>query len=124
MQAEGSSKMREIKFRAWDKIADNWVQGESLTISTTGRLLNIPDNIDLMQYTGLKDRAEVEIYEGDIIRSYYQKGVVEYSLGTFGVQVTRDNFLSLLDIWDRGDGHKVEVLGNIYQNPELLEQKD
>ena len=77
----------------------------------------------IMQSTGLKDRNSVEIYEGDIIEWRYvithvdssQQGNLGMSIGFYA---QRDDFESyhMLDV-----GDEYEVLGNIYENPELLE---
>lgn len=122
---------REIKFRAWDRYMEgkHMVKVDMLDFRL-GTLYGKDERdfshdmdmkfYELMQFTGLKDKNGKEIWEGDVIRCYHEKGVIENTLGCFGFQQTRDNFTTLLDIWERGDGHKVEVIGNIYENPELL----
>lgn len=77
----------------------------------------------LMQSTGLKDKNGVEIYEGDIIGWRYVITYVDSSqpgnLGmSIGFYAQRDDFESyhMLDV-----GDEYEVLGNVYENPELLE---
>lgn len=78
-----------------------------------------------LQYTGLKDKNDVEIYEGDIIRVNkltYDKnnefntfiGIVEFYKGCFHMSIQKMLLLSY--------GEDVEIIGNIYENPELLEQ--
>lgn len=78
----------------------------------------------LMQYTGLKDKNGKEIYEGDILNMTYHgsvsivepeiKSVVSFERGTFIIE----NGFSLGKI-----GRSLEVIGNIYENPQLLESK-
>jgi len=125
---------REIKFRAWD--SDRKIMGNSIDIQTVYGSLAMynsiqrqndeeADYIILMQYTGLKDKNGVEIYEGDIVRfGYYDIeipeisrsiGVVEYDdkhlCYKLGKKINVPFYEGLRDI---------EVIGNIYQNPELL----
>lgn len=81
---------------------------------------------NLMQYTGLKDKNGKEIYEGDILSIKIYSGdkvivegktVVEFKDGCFGVIWGHDKaFLSLNSFFKT----KFEVIGNIYENPELL----
>jgi len=105
--------MREIKFRAWDEsikamdvhlglITSNLYYEEVIQIKT------------LMQYTGLKDKNGREIYEGDIVENKYRHKV-EFITGCFCV---KDKFGSTTPIFECGD--VFEVVGNIYENPELL----
>ena len=108
--------MREIKFRAWHKI------GKEMVSDITH--LDDDDYI-YMQFTGLKDKNDKEIFEGDIVQNVgmpeYQKvGVVEFEGGKFVVIPIKTNkdkkYKGDLYYWD-------EVIGNIYENPELLEEK-
>ena len=72
---------REIKFRIWDKKSGMWLK------RFNANLLNIGDlsNVEIMQYTGLKDIAGDEIYEGDIVKDVSDGiiGQIEYSDGGF-----------------------------------------
>jgi hypothetical protein len=80
------------------------------------------DDVVLMQYTGLKDKNGVEIYEGDVVRYDCGHGHIEWESGGliikwFGGNQTPLSFTS----W-RGHGH-LEIIGNIHQNPELIPDK-
>jgi uncharacterized phage protein (TIGR01671 family) len=80
-----------------------------------------------MQYTGLKDKNGKEIYEGDIVRWWFRStnpydivSEIVFKDGVFGISA----FETQHGILNRGAGHLIEieeVLGNIYENPELLD---
>lgn len=86
------------------------------------------DDIILMQYTGLKDKNCVEIFEGDIVKSCgydYCEGRVYRTTEFIGVIVYSKNSFCIkcgdvLGSWWSND-EEIEVIGNIYENPELLE---
>ena len=111
--------MRPIKFRAWDK--ENEVMVYPKGILFDGRVVNFSCGIlepfegcELMQYTGLKDKNGTEIYEGDIVDVVNGITVVTYDDGCFRAKLNGSNY--------RLSGWKsVEVIGNIYENPELLD---
>ena len=87
------------------------------------------DEIELMQSTGLKDKNGKEIFEGDIISTYTDNLVIQKdNLLGFYVEVgeKRNYFaetvdIEYLDLFAKDFGVAVEILGNIYENPELLE---
>ena len=126
------------KFRAWH--IDKQIMGEVIRIDFKQEIVTLdlePDDdeyywtetdwktshVTLMQSTGLEDKNGVEIYEGDIIEWRYVITYVDSSqqgnLGmSIGFYAQRDDFESyhMLDV-----GDEYEVLGNVYENPELLE---
>nr|DAP15138.1 MAG TPA: YopX protein [Caudoviricetes sp.] len=126
--------MREIKFRAWVKekkaifeviLIDYVTKKVTYLLERVGHLLSIRDakfyDVELMQYTGLKDKNNKEIYEGDILfesfgERYYK---VVFENGSFKAEVEGDfeeYFFDLIDVVAQG----YEVVGNIYENPELI----
>ena len=129
--------MREIKFRAWLKELNEIREVEY--INFWKKMISFPnkfckeyylnadfDEIDLMRYTGLKDKNEKEIYEGDIIklRANHGIGVVKYSdeWGAFVVEYIKSKPLTVLGMsYYKED---IEVIGNIYENSELLGDKN
>ena len=120
--------MREIKFRAWDKKKramlwdDDFVISEGKPVSVFGGEIDFRIDGILMQFTGLRDKNGKEIYEGDILRTGISgfKTVVDYREGMFCFDPDEegDRRHALMMILD--PKYKVEVIGNIYENPELL----
>lgn len=124
---------REIKFRAWDKYENKIRKVRGINFTNKDLWLEIEDNrimganffeVELMQYTGLKDRNGKEIYEGDILRVYDDffrdglddmYGVVKFDNGRF--------YLNTFKPYYNETWIYFEVVGNIYENPELLEEK-
>lgn len=114
--------IREIKFRAWDKEECEMLSDVSILDDTWDMLnefLKHKDELAFMQYTGIKDKKGVEIYEGDI----YHHGdpritytVVWVDGGLMGKQNSSTSYAGLESWCDQ-----IEVIGNIYENPELLE---
>ena len=119
--------MREIKFRAWDKLNKEMFNVEIMDFqerkvykdTVSYRKFN---DIELMQYTGLKDKNNKEIYEGDIVklRANHGIGVVKYydEWGAFVVESVKFKPSVVLGISYYKE--EIEILGNIYENPELL----
>lgn len=122
--------MREIKFRVWDKndnkMYDNYygIDTDQPYISLFGNNINevrwnTENNIKLMQYTGLKDKNGKEIYEGDILKFYYQcSWAIEYDAVYFRNGEYRVADFRLNHVCSRS-----EVIGNIYEDEDLLKNR-
>ena len=134
--------MRDIRFRAWDEEMEMMVyQGDDeIYICFDGEKWKLLDysrthwetdeygmneieqpweveNIEIMQYTGMKDVKGVEIYEGDILQSehYFKYKVV------FKGDGWRCDSLKNSRFKNRFIGRDLKVIGNVYENKELLE---
>lgn len=133
---------REIKFRAWDKNENKIYQdydmskyGFAIQNSSSATLNNIilmlgSNNIELMQYTGLKDKNGVEIYEGDIVEygsdhfPLVKRIVVwnqQYCCYKTSNSKNRTATSPQLTA-DKVFKTNMRVIGNIYETPELLKQ--
>ncbi|QDS35855.1 YopX family protein [Brevibacillus brevis] len=107
---------REIKFRAWDRKQSKMVDMNHLRHHASGfRLLDEDREYEFMQYTGLCDKNGKEIYEGDIL--FWDGGFKVYTTVRFKDGMFLAGDMPLYDCVDE------EVIGNIYENPELLAAK-
>ena len=121
-----------IKFRAWDKNENQYFIG-----GNAGTLANLvcfddlsmmkPDDYIWEQFTGLKDANGKEIYEGDIVHGYDQEPDKEDGyIGSSVIDVVNFKYGAF---WIGDSWYKimvmtppiVEVIGNVHENPELLE---
>jgi hypothetical protein len=109
--------MREIKFRAWDGkryTTDFFITSEGTVFKPHyDRDAEIVSGFTIEQFTGLHDKNDKEIYEGDIVVTDYGTGPVEYSGAGFSVDCD-----SISEYWETSQS--IEVIGNIHENPELL----
>lgn len=145
--------MREIKFRAWEKenkemITDFWI--DSKDGECFGKYSDeAKPNWILMQYTGLTDKNGKEIYFDDIVKFSFHDhdDPMENYEGTAVIAETMNSGVGLLfdwdnndagsnktfavieggqinDYWDDEDLWDIEVVGNIYENPELITKEE
>jgi uncharacterized phage protein (TIGR01671 family) len=145
---ERSKRMRKIKFRAWDEESQKIYYVVTLDTESvygkcevpilrviTGKMLDEyqPEyktvyDYTLMQYTGLKDKNGVEIYEGDIVENTTQtvylgdKYEVVWNKNYAGYQLMSNGFTSNIPLIQNFMSYK--VIGNIFENPELIQQQD
>jgi uncharacterized phage protein (TIGR01671 family) len=118
--------MREVKFRAWMPKERKWYKGGAVQLTAMqGNTFGLSEAngkvIELSQYTGLHDENGTDIYEGDIIihtgSPYRTNYVVELHSPAFTKRLAT-----------RGSAHYLnpdmpyKVIGNIYENPELVKE--
>ena len=131
--------MRDVKFRAWDKKRKQFIEilllhyGDDGIFAVTGTHDNKSDavyfleDLDLSEYTGLKDKHGKQIYEGDILEgSPYGRRhriIVEYIDWRF---TARNFWISMMDDPSEPFSESMnhwEIIGNIYENHELIGDK-
>ena len=104
--------MREIKFRAWHEEDKQMIYPlQNNTLTTKDLIDRFPNYI--MQFTGLYDKNGVEIYEGDIV-SMHSK--ILHIDDIRNIKYWEEKYVNF-------SSSEMEVIGNVYQNPELLEEE-
>lgn len=127
--------MREIKFRAWDEkekvmIGNDDIKKGFMNIQASLKLprqfiaesgLYLPFGFaEYMQFTGLQDKNGVEIYEDDIIKHFEEIGIVKWYLDRFIINWVNEICFYREDLAYWTTERRIEVIGNIHENPELL----
>lgn len=133
------------KFRVWDEENKRFLDEEEFIIISDGRVLvgdwmtgndfsygyDDPERFILMQSTGLKDQNGVEIYEDDLVKVTDEYGDTNFTDGGIGtICGLTDLYMWYIDgqvqngLHDIEQCYYIEVVGNIYENPELLEVSD
>jgi YopX protein len=112
-----TGKPKEYVFRVWDNILNEMIYSDpSLVIRLSGKITDSSTTVDgvLMQYTGLRDKNNVSIFEKDIVRfSDWSPKLVVWSAPRYALEGT----LYLLNDYENKE---MEVIGNIYENPTLI----
>ena len=122
---------REIKFRVWDNV--NYMSSTFTLQDLQNRKIQLTPECIIMQYTGIEDKNGKEIYEGDIVIAYLSglieyemKSTVEFVNGCFGIRALEDEVLvdskgQFKSFDGCNSSERIEVIGSIHENPELLE---
>ncbi|EKA93471.1 YopX family protein [Fusobacterium periodonticum] len=133
--------MREIKFRVWDKndkrifidpqMIDfynkkiGYMQYQTEYMPDTSYSIPVGfeefEYSELMQYTGLKDEYGDEIYEGDIVTLHNSRYKVIFNMEQARF-VLRDDKFEMEIPFTNNNNERMEIIGNIYENPELMEE--
>lgn len=124
---------RVHKYRAYKKgnIKNKWMQVESLWLNNDGKIAHVFGSVlvgekqtwfhdfELLEYIGHADKNGKEIYKKDIVDApgHFGIGVVEYGEGIAAAFTVNNQLIGVVDSSD------IEVIGNLYQNPELLEKR-
>ena len=125
--------MREIEFRAWLKHLNKMIDVKTIDWDQDGDVISVkcPQGktysrykIELMQYTGLKDKNGVKIFEGDIFKwgsTLYQVIYADFGFKVNCVKGHNDIYLYDFQLNYFEENDEIEVVGNIYEDDDLLE---
>lgn len=129
------------KFRAWDSAKKEMFK-DTFAITESGQVVVVEqesvvcppdyvfvDHLVIMQSTGVLDKNSQEIFEGDVVRQVRTQPTIENETITGVVTmlegawlIVNDNEQLASDLWSETDEN--EIIGNIFENPELLEEKE
>lgn len=126
---------REILFRGFDNVENEWVYGDLIHLSNGYAIRKLEDDImtftrvdrnSIGQYTGVKDSNGNKMFEGDIIKvkyfnvpdwkDEYENGVIEYSKDIF-IILTKNFEHNLIGT---RENETRSIIGNVFENPELI----
>jgi uncharacterized phage protein (TIGR01671 family) len=120
---------REIKFRAFNKGTGKMIDlyrvtplALDATLNCDGLFIPFREGYELMQYTGLKDKNGIEIFEGDVVRYSYHRDRSGKDIQKFTNVIEWDDSLTDHQGFHIHTLMNPEVIGNKFSNPELLEQ--
>lgn len=124
--------MREIKFRAFSDKRNRYIDMywdfdivDGVLIYEQRSALSDKKELAIEQYTGLKDKNGVEIYEGDLIEAKNATYKVAWFNTAFWVEPVlgygNSQPISKLYDYEENNIYRLKVIGNIHENPELLE---
>ena len=128
--------MSELKFRVWDTHRKTIYPAQEIRFKnnellavwrTHGERCLVEGAVPIMQYIGAKDKNDIEIYEGDVIRENagekYRDYVVRWSDGKCGFIADTKALCKVFPCLNQGTAKYLEVVGNIYENPEMVKEK-
>jgi uncharacterized phage protein (TIGR01671 family) len=117
---------RILKFRAWDKAKKEWITDWQDTIYPESYGFDGGNLFDVMQFTGLHDKNGLEIYEGDVVGYTDEPNyTVEWASAHSGYQwCLVDAKGERSDYYGGIDAEYVEVIGNRFEHPDLLEKSE
>ena len=121
---------REIKFRAWSKATEKMMDWDFIKSHGNLNKLLCLGHVKVMQFTGLTDKNGKEIYEGDIIRlrTNFLKNAKKEEPEDYSEHIYTVTFFDGMFALCRGlpfnngfvTGGVIEIIGNVFENPELL----